>query len=181
MRCPLESLSHIFNWSVKVFSFSNWSMQVIFTRHNLEIMLEFSFNHFSLMSLWWFWVHWLSSFPVISTLWKLFSINMKKKEIIYKSLSINGIWIFLNVTRYLLDFRIKEMMISDAVWWSFIDIFHLISILMLTAMFIKVLFIMGMVAMIIFTIGHICSIIPLWYVSFSWEVNSIYEIKIVMI
>ena len=65
--CPLESLSHVFDWSVKILSFCFWSIYVIFTSHHLEIMLEFALNHFSLMSLRWIRIHWLSSFPIIST------------------------------------------------------------------------------------------------------------------
>ena len=64
-RCELESLCRIFYRSIKIFSFCFWSIIVVFTCHHLEIMLILVFYHFNLMSLWWFWVYWLSSLPII--------------------------------------------------------------------------------------------------------------------
>ena len=64
--CPDKSLWNVLNGSVEILSFSFRSVDVVFTGHYLEIILEITFNHFSLMSLWRFWIDWLSSFPVIS-------------------------------------------------------------------------------------------------------------------
>jgi hypothetical protein len=60
----LESLSNVWNRSVKVFSFCFWSIIIVFTSHDLEIVLEITFYHFCLVSLWWLWINWLSSFPI---------------------------------------------------------------------------------------------------------------------
>jgi len=72
----------------------------------------------------------------------------------------------------ILNFRIKEMMISNTIRWSFIDIFELVCILMLTSALIKVLLVLSMIAMIVLTICYTCSIIPCGHVSPSGQICS---------
>lgn len=121
---PLKSLLLILNWSIEIFSFSFWSINIIFACHHLEVWGETTFNTFSYMSLWWFRINWLSSFPIK------------------------------------LNFGIEKMMISNTIRWSFINILKLIGILMLSTTLIEILFVLSMIAVIVFTICYICSIIP---------------------
>jgi hypothetical protein len=58
------SLVDILHWSIKVFSLSLWSVQVIFAIHDLEIALELCLNNFGHKSLLRFWINRLSSLPV---------------------------------------------------------------------------------------------------------------------
>jgi len=66
---PLKSLFRIFNWSVEVFSFRLWSINIVFACHYLEIECEIAFNVFSYVPLRWLRIYGLSSFPVIFNLW----------------------------------------------------------------------------------------------------------------
>jgi hypothetical protein len=59
-----ETLVHIFNWSIKIFSFSLWSIIIVFAIHYLEIILELCFHNFCHESLWRLRINWLSSLPV---------------------------------------------------------------------------------------------------------------------
>ena len=59
---------HIREWSVEVLTFINWSVVIVLTIHNLEIILKTMLNLLYDVALRSIWVNWLSSFPVISKL-----------------------------------------------------------------------------------------------------------------
>ena len=67
----------------------------------------------------------------------------------------------------LLNLRIKEMMIPYSIGWSFVDILHLVCILVLASVLVEILFIVNMIAIIVFTVCYIRSVVPSWQISFS--------------
>ena len=69
MRSKFKSLFGIFYRSIKIFSFSFWSIKIIFACHYLEISCKGLFNIFCNVSLRWLRIDRLSSFPIILYLW----------------------------------------------------------------------------------------------------------------
>ena len=64
-RRESETLMHIGNWFVEVFSFSYWSIMVVLARHDLEVRSIPSLLIFNKLSLRTVRIYWFSSFPVI--------------------------------------------------------------------------------------------------------------------
>ena len=77
----------------------------------------------------------------------------------------------------LLDFWIEEMVIPDTIRWCLVNVFHLVSILVLACVLIKILFVVNMVAVVVLAICNIRTIVPCWQVSLSWKINSIINVK----
>ena len=80
---------------------------------------------------------------------------------------------WLSSVPIIFDILIIKCIILKAIWWCFINVFELISILSLTNSLIKILFILCMITFIIFAINYMCSIIKLWCFSISWQVSTI--------
>ena len=72
---------------------------------------------------------------------------------------------------------IVKCVILIAIRWRFIYIFQLISILFLTHILIKILFVLSMITMVVFTINHMCSVIKLWYSFVSWKISTIKKVN----
>ena len=65
------------------------------------------------------------------------------------------------------------MMVSNSVRWRLVYVFHLVGILVLTSMFVEILLIVDVIAIIILAVCNSGTIVPCWYVPFSWKINSI--------
>ena len=60
-----ETLVHIVDGSVEVFTFSFRSINIVFATHNLEVTAKLAFNIFSLIFVSRIRVNWLASLPII--------------------------------------------------------------------------------------------------------------------
>ena len=103
------SLFKKLNRFIKIFSFSFWIIQIVFTVHNMKIFFKLLFILFNILSFRWIRIYRLSSFP------KIFS------------------------------FLFKKTMIPYTIWWCFVNVFKLISVLSLTVLFIKKFFVLCVV------------------------------------
>lgn len=74
----------------------------------------------------------------------------------------------------LLYFCIEKVVISDTIGWRFIDVLHLIGILVLTTVLVEILLIVCMVTMIVFAVSNISTVIPCRYIFTSRKIDSIY-------
>lgn len=55
-----------FHGSIKVFSLSNWSVDIVFWVHDLKVILKLRMSEFSWISFRRIWINWLSSVPIVS-------------------------------------------------------------------------------------------------------------------
>ena len=94
---PPKPLFSILNWPIEIFSFSLWSVIIVFTCHHLKVRSEILLDNFSYHPLWRFWIHRWSSFPII--FW-----HMVKEMIV------------LNATRWCFVYILKLISILALPW-----------------------------------------------------------------
>lgn len=68
---------------------------------------------------------------------------------------------------------IKETVISNSIAWDFVNVFHLISVLMHSASLIEELFILCVIKFIILWVCNVCPIIPSWNCSWPRHISSV--------
>jgi hypothetical protein len=91
-------------------------------------------------------------------------------------MSLRRLWInWLSPLPIVLDLRIEEVVISNPIGWSLVNIFHLICILVLATMFVEILLEVNVIAVIVLAVCNSSTIVPCWNVSPSWIVNSLLE------
>lgn len=69
---------------------------------------------------------------------------------------------YSNYNLYLLHLLVEKAVVSNTIRGSLINIFQLIGVLVLAAVLVEELFVMGVVVIVIFALGNICTVIPNW-------------------
>ena len=112
--------------------------------------------------------HWSNTIVIIFAIHHL-EIILERIFNGFSTISFKWLWIYwLSSIPIIFYFLIIEFVILIPIGWCFINVFQIISILFLTHILIKIWFILCMIALIIFAVNDMCSVIKLWYSSVSW-------------